>query len=93
MDSSAAEELGAAALSLSRSERARLAERLIASLDEDAEIEQAWRERSSGGSPSSAPARPSLPRRSSRSSTSLHREARRLPPRSPRRASRGDGFY
>jgi putative addiction module component (TIGR02574 family) len=39
---SAAEELEAAALSLPRDERARLAERLIASLDEDAEIEQAW---------------------------------------------------
>ncbi len=37
-----AEELEAEALSLSRSERARLAGRLIASLDEDAEIEQAW---------------------------------------------------
>jgi len=41
---SAAEDLEAAALSLPRSERARLAERLIASLDEDAEIEKAWRE-------------------------------------------------
>ncbi len=39
---SAAEELEAAALSLPRSERARLAERLLASLDEDAEIEEAW---------------------------------------------------
>jgi putative addiction module component (TIGR02574 family) len=39
---SAAEELEAAALALPRGERARLAERLIASLDEDAEIEQAW---------------------------------------------------
>jgi len=38
----AAEELEAAALMLPRSERARLAERLIVSLDEDAEIEQAW---------------------------------------------------
>lgn len=41
---SAAEELGAAALALPRSERARLAERLIASLDTDAEIEAAWAE-------------------------------------------------
>lgn len=40
----AAEDLEAAALSLPRGERARLAERLIASLDEDAEIEKAWRE-------------------------------------------------
>lgn len=39
---SEAEELEAAALSLPRSERARLAERLIASLDEDAEVEEAW---------------------------------------------------
>jgi putative addiction module component (TIGR02574 family) len=39
---SAAEELEAAVLSLPRGDRARLAERLIASLDEDAEIEQAW---------------------------------------------------
>ena len=39
---SAAEELEAAALSLPRGERARLAERLLASLDEDAEIEEAW---------------------------------------------------
>ncbi|MGH7572647.1 MAG: addiction module protein [Gemmatimonadota bacterium] len=39
---SAAEELEAAALSLPVSERARLAERLIASLDEETEIEQAW---------------------------------------------------
>jgi len=41
---SAAEELEAAALSLPRSERARLAERLIASLDEDAEVQEAWAE-------------------------------------------------
>lgn len=39
---SEAEELEAAALSLPRSERAKLAERLIASLDEDAEVEEAW---------------------------------------------------
>lgn len=39
---SVAEELEAAALSLPRGERARLAERLLASLDEDAEIEEAW---------------------------------------------------
>lgn len=39
---SAAEELEAAALSLPRGERARLAERLLASLDENAEIEEAW---------------------------------------------------
>ncbi|RJP34881.1 MAG: addiction module antitoxin RelB [Candidatus Omnitrophota bacterium] len=31
-------------MQLSRAERARLAERLIASLDEDVEIEQAWAE-------------------------------------------------
>lgn len=41
---SAAEELEAAVLSLPRTERARLAERLIASLDEDPEIEEAWAE-------------------------------------------------
>ncbi len=40
--SSPAEELEAVALSLPVDERARLAERLIASLDEDTEIEQAW---------------------------------------------------
>jgi len=40
--SSVTEELEAAVLSLPRSERARLAERLIASLDEDAEVEEAW---------------------------------------------------
>lgn len=34
--------LEAEALKLSAAERARLAERLIASLDEDAEIEEAW---------------------------------------------------
>lgn len=39
---SAAEELEAAALSMPRGERARLAERLLASLDEGAEIEDAW---------------------------------------------------
>lgn len=38
----ATEELEAAALSLPRGERARLAERLLASLDEDLEIEEAW---------------------------------------------------
>ena len=36
------EEVEAIALELPRAERARLAERLIASLDEDSEIEQAW---------------------------------------------------
>ncbi|HEX2201686.1 MAG TPA: addiction module protein [Longimicrobium sp.] len=36
------EEVESAALQLPRTERARIAERLIASLDEDAEIEQAW---------------------------------------------------
>ena len=35
-------ELEAAVLSLPKDERARLAERLIASLDEDPEIEAAW---------------------------------------------------
>jgi putative addiction module component (TIGR02574 family) len=40
----AEDELEAAALSLPRSERARLAERLLASLDDDSEIEQAWAE-------------------------------------------------
>jgi putative addiction module component (TIGR02574 family) len=39
---STAENVESAALQLPRAERARLAERLIASLDEDAEIEQAW---------------------------------------------------
>ena len=39
---SALDELEAAALSLPMAERARLAERLIASLDEDSEIEEAW---------------------------------------------------
>ncbi len=38
------EEFESAAMKLSRAERARLAERLIASLDEDVEIEQAWAE-------------------------------------------------
>ena len=38
------EDIESAAMQLSRAERARLAERLIASLDEDAEIEQAWAE-------------------------------------------------
>lgn len=42
--SSPAEELEAAALSLPRAERARLAERLLASLDDEAEVDQAWRE-------------------------------------------------
>ncbi|HEX7238809.1 MAG TPA: addiction module protein [Longimicrobiaceae bacterium] len=41
---SSAENVESAALQLPRSERARLAERLIASLDEDAGIEQAWAE-------------------------------------------------
>jgi putative addiction module component (TIGR02574 family) len=36
------EELESAALQLSRGDRARLAERLLASLDEDPAIEQAW---------------------------------------------------
>lgn len=35
-------ELEAAVLSLPKGERARLAERLIASLDEDPEVEEAW---------------------------------------------------
>lgn len=39
---SAAEELEAAALSLPPGERARLAQRLIASLDEETEVDQAW---------------------------------------------------
>lgn len=39
-----AEEIEAAAMHLSASERARLAQRLLASLDEDSEIEQAWAE-------------------------------------------------
>ena len=42
--SSTAEDVESAALRLPRAERARLAERLIASLDEDAGIEQAWAE-------------------------------------------------
>jgi putative addiction module component (TIGR02574 family) len=42
MSDSVTQRLEAAALSLPRSERARLAERLIASLDEDSEVEQAW---------------------------------------------------
>lgn len=41
---STAEKIESAALQLPRSERARLAERLIASLDEDSEVEQAWAE-------------------------------------------------
>ncbi len=36
------EELEAELLKLSKSERARLAEQLISSLDEDSEIEEAW---------------------------------------------------
>lgn len=40
--SSASEELEAVVLSLPRGERARLAERLLASLDEDPEVEEAW---------------------------------------------------
>lgn len=39
---STTEQLESAALGLPASERARLAERLIASLDEDSEIEHAW---------------------------------------------------
>jgi putative addiction module component (TIGR02574 family) len=35
-------DLEAVLLALPRAERARLAERLIASLDEDAEVEEAW---------------------------------------------------
>jgi len=42
--SSIAEELEAIVLSLSRPERARLAERLLASLDDEAEVEEAWRD-------------------------------------------------
>ncbi|MFO7893044.1 MAG: addiction module protein [Longimicrobiales bacterium] len=38
------EELESAVLSLPRGERARLAERLIASLDEDPEVEAAWKD-------------------------------------------------
>jgi putative addiction module component (TIGR02574 family) len=38
------EDLESAAMQLTRAERARLAERLIASLDEDVEIEQVWAE-------------------------------------------------
>ena len=41
---STAEMVESAALQLPRSERARLAERLIASLDEDTDIERAWAE-------------------------------------------------
>lgn len=37
-----AEEIESAALGLPREQRAYLAERLIASLDEDTEVEQAW---------------------------------------------------
>jgi putative addiction module component (TIGR02574 family) len=37
-----ADEVESAALQLPREERARLAERLIASLEEDGEIERAW---------------------------------------------------
>jgi putative addiction module component (TIGR02574 family) len=36
------DDLAAAALALPRSERARLAERLLASLDDDAGVEEAW---------------------------------------------------
>ena len=39
-----AEHLESAVLQLPRAERARLAERLIASLDDDSEIERAWAE-------------------------------------------------
>lgn len=42
MSNSVTRRLEAAALALPRSERARLAERLIASLDENAEVEEAW---------------------------------------------------
>lgn len=42
--SSILEELHAAVLSLPRAERARLAERLLASLDDEGEVEEAWRE-------------------------------------------------
>lgn len=38
------EELESEALELPRPERARLAEALLSSLDEDAEVERAWRE-------------------------------------------------
>lgn len=37
-------ELEAAALSLPRAERARLAERLLASLDDEADVEEAWQD-------------------------------------------------
>lgn len=40
--SSASEELEAAVLSLPGGERARLAQRLLASLDEDLVVEEAW---------------------------------------------------
>lgn len=42
--SSTADHLESAALQLPRAERARLAERLIASLDEEAQVERAWAE-------------------------------------------------
>lgn len=38
------EDIESAAMQLPRAERARLAERLITSLDEDSEIEQVWAE-------------------------------------------------
>jgi putative addiction module component (TIGR02574 family) len=38
------QELESAALSLPRAERARLAERLLASLDEDPDVDAAWRD-------------------------------------------------
>ncbi|MFB6372820.1 MAG: addiction module protein, partial [Bradymonadaceae bacterium] len=41
---SAPEQLEAAVLALPREQRARLAERLIASLDEDDDIGEAWRD-------------------------------------------------
>jgi putative addiction module component (TIGR02574 family) len=40
--SSLVEQVESAAMQLPRAERARLAERLIASLDEEARVEQAW---------------------------------------------------
>lgn len=41
---SPSEQLEAAALALPRSERARLAQRLLESLDEEPEVEAAWRD-------------------------------------------------
>lgn len=41
---SVAEELEVAALSLPRAERARIAERMLARLDDEAEVEETWRD-------------------------------------------------